>query len=77
MFSNVYFTVHKKEPPKQVILSYEERLSFRRKQIDRAYAALLLEVVTETGDNKAKAASLPGVSRRTFYRMLEKYPIKP
>ena len=55
----------------------EERLSFRRKQIDRAYAALLLEVMTETGDNKAKAASLLGVSRRTFYRMLEKYPIKP
>lgn len=51
----------------------EERLNRRRKEIDTAYASLIKEVLDIAGDNKTRAAELLGVSRRTFYRLLEKY----
>lgn len=44
-----------------------------RGRIDGAYADLLREALRQTGGNKSKAADLLDISRKTFYRMLEKY----
>ena len=50
-----------------------ESLDKIRSRIDSAYADLLREALYQTGGNKSKAADLLDISRKTFYRMLEKY----
>lgn len=54
----------------------EERISLRKKEIDVAYMNLLSEALDITGGNKKNAAELLGISRKTMYRMLEKYNMK-
>lgn len=51
----------------------ESRISKRLEDIDAAYAKLLEEALAISGGNKKAAAQLLGVSRKTLYRMLEKY----
>jgi len=51
----------------------EHRLSKRRAEVDESYANLLKEVLDITKGNKKQAAELLGVSRKTFYRMMEKH----
>ena len=51
----------------------EYRLNKRLEEIDEAYVNLLNEALQISGGNKKKAAELIGVSRKTYYRMLEKY----
>lgn len=51
----------------------EERLASCRKKIDDAYAEQLATALDITEGNKSKAAELLGISRQTFYRMIEKY----
>lgn len=51
----------------------EERVKQKLAEIDNAYASLLKEALEITVGNKKEAAALIGVSRNTFYRMLEKY----
>lgn len=51
----------------------EVRLEKCRKDIDKANANLLKEALEIAGGNRRDAASLLGMSRATFYRMMEKY----
>lgn len=51
----------------------EDRLQRLRLEINQSYLNLLKEALDITNGNKKKAAELIGVSRKTFYRMLEKY----
>lgn len=57
---------HSSRPP-------AERVAARQADIDTAYINLLKEALDITGGNKKNAAQLLGVSRKTIYRMLEKY----
>ncbi|QAT43270.1 sigma-54 interaction domain-containing protein [Aminipila luticellarii] len=51
----------------------EVRLNKRRMDVDHSYANLINEALEITKGNKKQAADLLGVSRKTFYRMIEKY----
>jgi transcriptional regulator with PAS, ATPase and Fis domain len=53
--------------------SPETRLNKKRAEVDISYANLLKEALDITNGNKKLAAEMLGVSRKTFYRMLEKY----
>ena len=49
------------------------RLNKRLKDVDNAYVNLINEALDITGGNKKQAAELLGVSRKTLYRLIEKY----
>jgi|GEM_PF-512888 len=50
-----------------------EMLREKQLEISRSYASLLKEALLLASGNKAEAAKLMGVSRKTIYNMLEKY----
>ncbi len=54
-------------------MSPSEMLREKQKEINRSYASMLKEALLLAGGNKAEAAKLMGVSRKTIYNMLEKY----
>lgn len=49
------------------------RISKRLMDIDNAHASLINEALDITGGNKKQAAELLGISRKTLYRLIEKY----
>lgn len=51
----------------------EDSIAQQKKKIEEAYGNLLKCALENTGGNRTKAASLIGVSRKTFYRMMRKY----
>lgn len=51
----------------------ELRINERMMEINNAYRKLINEALGLAHGNKTKAAEILGVSRKTFYRMLEKY----
>ena len=53
--------------------SAEDRLSKRKAEVNTSYANLVKEALDISKGNKKQAAELLGVSRKTFYRMMEKY----
>ena len=55
----------------------EGRLEKCRREIEKANANLLKEALEITNGNKQEAAVLLGMSRATFYRMMEKYLVFP
>ncbi|WP_419025055.1 sigma-54 interaction domain-containing protein [Emergencia sp.] len=55
----------------------EDRLEKCRREIEKANANLLKEALEMTNGNKQEAAVLLGMSRATFYRMMEKYLVFP
>ena len=54
----------------------EERLAQIRQQIDAFYITLLKEALAIAKNNKTQAAALLGISRKTIYRMIEKYHLE-
>ncbi len=53
----------------------EDRLNKCVSDVENAYVQLLKTALDLSGGNKKQAAESIGVSRRTFYRMLEKYKL--
>lgn len=53
--------------------SPDVRLSKCMTAVHQAYADLIAEALDITCGNKKSAAELLGISRQTFYRMIEKY----
>lgn len=53
--------------------SSEKKLFSIQQEISKQYAHLLTEALSIANGNKGKAAELIGVSKRTFYRMMDKY----
>ncbi len=53
--------------------SPDEIIESHMKEIDAAYARMLNDVLAITNGNKTQAAELLGISRRTIYRMIDKY----
>ena len=51
----------------------EKTLDEIRSDIHASYQQLLAEAIRQANGNKTKAAEILGVSRKTFYRMLERY----
>lgn len=51
----------------------ENTLTAIRNRIDRDYTLLLCKALELSGGNKSKAAELLSISRKTLYRMIEKY----
>ena len=51
----------------------QSRLDKKRAAVDRSQADLLREALLIADGNKTKAAELLGVTRKTFYNMLERY----
>ena len=51
----------------------EERLEEKRKAIDLSHVALIEEALAISKGSRTEAAKLLGISRKTFYNMLEKY----
>lgn len=61
------------KPARNDLMSPQERIDRCRADIDSAYAHLLKESLEITDGNKKEAAFLLGVSRKTFYRLMDKY----
>ena len=53
----------------------QDPLAVLKKKIDSDYADLIREAIRQAGGSKTEAAKLLGVSRRTMYRMIEKYNV--
>lgn len=53
--------------------THMDKLAKCKQQVNDSYVQLINEALSITGGNKSRAAELLGVSRRTFYRMVEKY----
>ena len=51
----------------------KDDIVIHKQKIDDAYRNLLKFALDSTGGNRTDAASLIGVSRKTFYRMMDKY----
>ncbi|MFV0363295.1 MAG: sigma-54 interaction domain-containing protein [Suipraeoptans sp.] len=51
----------------------ERRINERLAEVQNAYKGLIEEAIEIAGGNKSQAAELIGVSRKTLYRMIEKY----
>jgi len=55
----------------------EESPRFRSKAPTTKDIEEILSALTKTGWNKSKAARLLGIGRRTIYRKIEDYQLKP
>ena len=61
-------------PPELKNLEFNEETTITKKEVTES-AQSILEALEKTAWNKAKAARLLGISRRTLYRKMEEYKI--